>query len=63
MGMPGTRCEPAVGDVTIPKRDTTESHVTIVGDAVCEPVSAVNRGRYPETKGEEGDQYYFLKEK
>ena len=31
--------------------------------AVCEPVSAVNRGRYPETKGEEGDQYYFLKEK
>jgi hypothetical protein len=29
--------------------------------AVCEPVSAVNRGRYPETKGEEGDPYYFLK--
>jgi hypothetical protein len=32
MGARGTRCEPAVRDVTIPKRDTTESHVTIVGD-------------------------------
>ena len=30
--MPGTRCEPAVRDVTIPKRDTTENQVNIVGD-------------------------------